>query len=183
MPASPTRRCCFSRSRHSRSSSRAVYTESLFLALSVGAFYLARRQRFAWACVTAAAAALTHVEGVLLVAPLAYMYWRDRGRPLVLRRALVVARRRRWCCRRRRSPASSCICTHRVGAGSRPSPMPTSATTGARRLTTPVMLWQAIGRRDYGAPRRRCRASSRSRRASEPCSASVFRTPSTWACS
>jgi hypothetical protein len=64
----------------------AVYTESLFLALTVGSFYLARRQRFALACVAAAGASLTHIEGVLLVAPLALMYWRSRGSTFELRR-------------------------------------------------------------------------------------------------
>ncbi len=64
----------------------AVYTESLLLALSAGAFYLARRERFVLACLVAAAAALTHVQGVLLVAPLALMYWKSRGRPFTLRR-------------------------------------------------------------------------------------------------
>ncbi len=64
----------------------AAYTESLFLALSAGSFYLARQQRFALASVAAACAALTHVEGVLLVAPIALMYWRSRGSTLDLRR-------------------------------------------------------------------------------------------------
>ncbi len=68
----------------------AVYTESLMLALLVGTFYLARRQRFAWACVAAAGAALTHVEGVLLVFPLALMYWRAQGRPTAARRLFSV---------------------------------------------------------------------------------------------
>jgi hypothetical protein len=58
----------------------AIYTESLFLALSVGAFYLARQGRFGFAGAAATAAALTHVEGILLVAPLALMYWeQNRG--------------------------------------------------------------------------------------------------------
>ncbi len=57
----------------------AVYTESLFLALSVGAFYLARRQRFVLASVVATAATLTRVPGILLVAPLGIMYVRSRG--------------------------------------------------------------------------------------------------------
>jgi Mannosyltransferase (PIG-V) len=57
----------------------AVYTESLFLALSVGAFYLARHQRFALASLAAAGAALTHVEGVVLMLPLALFYWQSRN--------------------------------------------------------------------------------------------------------
>lgn len=68
----------------------AVYTESLFLALSVGTFYLARQGRFTWACVTAACASLTHVEGITLWAPVAYMFWQAHGerrslRPLLSR--------------------------------------------------------------------------------------------------
>lgn len=56
----------------------AVYTESLFLALSLAAFLLARRTHFGWAGVAAAGATLTHVEGVLLIAPLAILYWQDQ---------------------------------------------------------------------------------------------------------
>jgi len=57
----------------------ALYTESLFLALSVGTFYLARRGQFTWACVAAACATLTHVEGIALWAPVAYMFWEAKG--------------------------------------------------------------------------------------------------------
>jgi hypothetical protein len=63
----------------------AVYTESLFLALSVGTFYLARHGRFAQACVAAAACSLTHVEGVVLIVPLALMYAQTRPRPFLSR--------------------------------------------------------------------------------------------------
>jgi Mannosyltransferase (PIG-V) len=52
----------------------AVYTESLFLALALGAVYAARRERWAPASALAAAAAVTRVPGVLLVIPLAVMY-------------------------------------------------------------------------------------------------------------
>jgi hypothetical protein len=63
----------------------AVYTESLFLALSVGTFYLARHGRFALACVAAAACSLTHVEGVLLSVPLALIYAQTRPQPFLSR--------------------------------------------------------------------------------------------------
>ncbi len=63
----------------------AVYTESLLLALLAGSFYLADHNRFGWACVCAAAASLTHIQGVLMVAPLALVYWNGRGRPRSLR--------------------------------------------------------------------------------------------------
>ena len=48
----------------------APYAESLFLALSVGAFYAARTGRWAWAGTCAAAAAATRNSGVLLMLPL-----------------------------------------------------------------------------------------------------------------
>jgi Mannosyltransferase (PIG-V) len=52
----------------------AVYTESLFLALSVGAVYAARRDRWALAAALGGLAAVTRVPGVLLVIPLAVIY-------------------------------------------------------------------------------------------------------------
>lgn len=52
----------------------AVYSESLYLALSVGAFLCARRGRWAAASGLAALAAATRSTGVLLVVPLAILY-------------------------------------------------------------------------------------------------------------
>jgi hypothetical protein len=60
----------------------AIYTESFFLALSLGCFYLARRGRFGLAALLAAAAALTRVPGVVLVVPLTMMYLQTRGAQL-----------------------------------------------------------------------------------------------------
>jgi len=55
------------------------YTESLFLALTLGAFLAARRGRW-WPCAALASlAALTRGPGVLLVLPLAYEFWQQRG--------------------------------------------------------------------------------------------------------
>ena len=51
----------------------AIYTESLFLALTVGSFYAARRERWALAGVSGALAAATRNTGVLLVLPLLLM--------------------------------------------------------------------------------------------------------------
>src|SRR4051812_3970215 len=51
----------------------AIYTESLFLALTVGAFYAARRERWAWAALCGGLAAATRNTGVLLLVPLALM--------------------------------------------------------------------------------------------------------------
>jgi hypothetical protein len=59
----------------------AVYTESLFLALSVGAVHAARVGRFRLGAVLAALATVTRVTGILLVVPLAVMRLRTEGRP------------------------------------------------------------------------------------------------------
>lgn len=59
----------------------AVYSESLFLALSVGAVYAARRERWAWAGALGLLAATTRSAGVLLLIPLAMIYLWDSGRP------------------------------------------------------------------------------------------------------
>jgi hypothetical protein len=58
----------------------APYAESLFLALSVGAFYAGRTGRWAWAGACAAAAAATRNSGVLLMLPLAIVWWSSRER-------------------------------------------------------------------------------------------------------
>jgi len=52
----------------------AVYTEALFLMLSVGAIYAARLDRWAWAGVLGGLAAATHSNGVLIALPLAVLY-------------------------------------------------------------------------------------------------------------
>ena len=59
----------------------AVYSESLFLALSVGAVYAARRERWAWAGALGLLAATTRSAGVLLLVPLAMIYLWDTRRP------------------------------------------------------------------------------------------------------
>jgi hypothetical protein len=53
----------------------APYSESLFLLVSVGAFYAARTERWAWAGVCAAAASATRSAGLLLLVPLAMLWW------------------------------------------------------------------------------------------------------------
>ena len=58
----------------------APYAESLFLALAVGAFLAARTDRWAWAGACAAGAAATRSAGVLLLLPLAMLWWDSRGR-------------------------------------------------------------------------------------------------------
>jgi hypothetical protein len=52
----------------------AVYTESLFLALSVGAFYCARCERWLLAGLLGAAAAMSRNGGIALIVPLAWIY-------------------------------------------------------------------------------------------------------------
>src|SRR5918997_3004064 len=54
----------------------APYSESLFLLLSVGAFYAARTDRWAWAGACVAGAAATRSSGILLLLPLAFLWWR-----------------------------------------------------------------------------------------------------------
>jgi hypothetical protein len=56
----------------------APYSESLFLALSVGMFYAARTDRLALAAGLCAAAAATRPTGLVLILPLAWMAWRAR---------------------------------------------------------------------------------------------------------
>jgi len=52
----------------------AVYSESLFLLVSVGAFLAARNGRWAWAGALGGLAALTRNSGVLLLVPLALLF-------------------------------------------------------------------------------------------------------------
>ncbi len=61
----------------------APYTESLFLLLSVSAFWFARRERWGWAALAGILAALTRSIGLLLIAGLAVeaiRRWRRGGR-------------------------------------------------------------------------------------------------------
>ncbi|HET9598024.1 MAG TPA: mannosyltransferase family protein [Anaeromyxobacteraceae bacterium] len=71
----------------------AVYTESLFLALSAGALLAARRGRLGAAGALAALAALTRPNGVLLVLPVgveAFLAWRRGARVLPGALALLL---------------------------------------------------------------------------------------------
>jgi hypothetical protein len=54
------------------------YSESLFLLVSVGAFYAARTDRWAWAGALAAAASATRSAGLLLLVPLVILYVQQR---------------------------------------------------------------------------------------------------------
>jgi hypothetical protein len=58
----------------------APYSESLFLLLAVGAFYAARGGHWAWAGSCAALASATRSAGLLLLIPLAMLWWNSRPR-------------------------------------------------------------------------------------------------------
>jgi hypothetical protein len=58
---------------------QAVYTESLFLLLTLACFYWARNGRWRLAGLAGLLAALTRSTGVLLVIPMAVYYFQDRG--------------------------------------------------------------------------------------------------------
>jgi hypothetical protein len=55
----------------------APYSESLFLALSVGAFYAAKTGRWPLAAAVCAAATATRAAGLALVLPLVLLWWRS----------------------------------------------------------------------------------------------------------
>jgi Mannosyltransferase (PIG-V) len=58
----------------------AVYSESLYLMLSVGAFLAATRGRWGWAGLATGLAGLTRVSGVMLLPALAVLAWRATNR-------------------------------------------------------------------------------------------------------
>lgn len=57
----------------------SVYSESLFLALSVAAFYYARKNRWVTACILTALATLTRSQGIILLLPLSIEYLAQRN--------------------------------------------------------------------------------------------------------
>ncbi len=54
-----------------------AYTESLFLLFTLGSLFFASHHRWGWAVLLGGFSALTRLQGVLLVFPLAYMLWRE----------------------------------------------------------------------------------------------------------
>ncbi|MCL6107188.1 MAG: glycosyltransferase family 39 protein [Actinobacteria bacterium] len=58
---------------------QAIYSESLFLALTIGCIYLARRRQYLFAGALGLLATLTRSAGLVLILPLALMYMHDRG--------------------------------------------------------------------------------------------------------
>ena len=75
----------------------AVYSEALYLALSVGLFYAARRGRFAAVGVLGALAAVTRSAGIVLLLPalMLYLYGPREDRPPDFPRARALAPRYR----------------------------------------------------------------------------------------
>ncbi|MDQ3630599.1 MAG: hypothetical protein M3417_04850, partial [Actinomycetota bacterium] len=63
----------------------AVYSEALFLALSVGCVYAVRTDRWAWAGTLGLLATATRSAGVVLLVPLALGLWEHRGSGLWVR--------------------------------------------------------------------------------------------------
>ena len=55
----------------------AAYTESLFLLFTLGSLLAAMRRQWPFAIMLGTLAALTRLQGVLVIAPLAYMLWRQ----------------------------------------------------------------------------------------------------------
>lgn len=68
------------------------YTESLLLMCIVGAFYAARRGRWALAGLAGAGAALTKQPGVIVVLPLLWELWRQRREQIQARDLRALAR-------------------------------------------------------------------------------------------
>jgi Gpi18-like mannosyltransferase len=58
----------------------AGYTESVFLFFALAAFWTAGRGKWVWTAILGALAAWTRLQGVLLVLPLAYLWWAQAGR-------------------------------------------------------------------------------------------------------
>ncbi|HEX2103669.1 MAG TPA: mannosyltransferase family protein [Solirubrobacteraceae bacterium] len=89
----------------------AVYSEALYLALSVGCLYAARTGRWAWAGALGALGAATRSAGLLLVVPLALM-WLMRADGAPRRRARDAA----WIALVPIGPASFCASLGLAGA-------------------------------------------------------------------
>jgi hypothetical protein len=68
----------------------SVYSESLFLLLSVAAVYLARTDRWLPAALAGALAASTRSAGIVLLVPLALLWWQSARRPRDLAAVVVL---------------------------------------------------------------------------------------------
>jgi hypothetical protein len=57
----------------------SAYTESLFLLFTLGSLYSASHRKWGWSVLWGVLAALTRLQGAILVVPLAYLLWREIG--------------------------------------------------------------------------------------------------------
>lgn len=64
-------------------------TESLFLVLTVGSFYAAKREHWLWAGILGALASATRLTGLLLLPALAVLYWQKHRRVWPPRKELL----------------------------------------------------------------------------------------------
>jgi hypothetical protein len=55
------------------------YTESLYLALTLAAFYYGEKRRWYLAALLAALAGITRIQGIVLIVPLGYLYLQQQG--------------------------------------------------------------------------------------------------------
>jgi len=56
-----------------------MYSESLYLALALSCFYCAKKEKWCWAGMSGFFLALTRPEGLLIVLPLSYLYFKQRN--------------------------------------------------------------------------------------------------------
>jgi hypothetical protein len=116
----------------------AVYGESLYLALSVGAFLAARRGRWAWAGALGGLAAATRSEGVLLIGALALL-WLEQRRGGAARAGIVAAVVARV------GPGAGAGVGARVGVG---AGVGVGGVPGRRRAIRAATPWPRPRRRD-----------------------------------
>lgn len=55
----------------------SIYTESLFLLLTILSFYFAKKRHWRWSILVATLLAVTRLSGVLIILPLAWEWWRQ----------------------------------------------------------------------------------------------------------
>ncbi|MCW3011634.1 MAG: hypothetical protein JWO90_2038, partial [Solirubrobacterales bacterium] len=111
----------------------AVYSEALFLALSVGCVLAARTDRWAWAGALGLLAAATRSAGLVLLVPLLVLLWEHRGAGLW--------RRAGWVALVPAGTAAFCAWLWWDGAGAR-APFD-AQETWARELSVPfAAVWE-----------------------------------------
>ena len=166
----------------------AVYCESLFLALAIGAFLLGERGRWLGAGVATGLAMLTRIAGVALLPALVVMAWRRPER----RGARVASASRRSSSPRTRSTSRSRVAMASPSPGRRASGTATSRTpapsagsgTGCARRGRASSSWRrARTRTSTGRPSRtptRCARPQSTSRRSRSSSCSIALTVVAW---